>query len=466
MEPSDFARAAAWLIRSNDYEEIARQWIGWNEKTSDEQSALIMRVKQDDKDRPLYALDDSGVATIEIRGPLSKRETFFSFLFGGANYERIGKAFQAAVDDASVKSILFRVDSPGGVLTGLDSLADQVYQARGSKPIVAYADGLAASAAYWIASAADTVIAEKTAQVGSIGVLLVHTDFSEYDRKQGIKTTYLTAGKYKAIGNPDSPLDEFSRSVLQERLDFYYGIFLEAVARNRGVDETAVVSDMADGRVFIGEQALKAGLVDSIGNYEAARERAASMANDGNTRKQGAIKMSEIKTIEALTEKYPSLVAQIVEQAEQNGESKAMETVEQARDGERDRVLDLISAQFGDEAGEKMKTIVESGVTVEQFQAIKGLAGDGGNVQGEKESDEERAAREAALKAIEDSGADNPGADAGATGQNGKDYLTLVAEYKEQHKCGAIEAQTAISKAYPDKKREFLEGQGKLSVAK
>jgi signal peptide peptidase SppA len=116
-----------------------------------------------------------------------------------------------------------------------------------------------------------------TAGIGSIGVLMVHTEYSELDKRVGIKTTHLTAGKYKALGNSAEPLSDLAREALQAELDYIYDIFISAVARNREVSANEVREKMADGRIFIGRQAVDAGLADSVGTFEAALDLAEFM---------------------------------------------------------------------------------------------------------------------------------------------------------------------------------------------
>ena len=101
---------------------------------------------------------------------------------------------------------------------------------------------------------------------------MIHQDFSQYNQKLGIKYTYLSAGKYKTIGNPDEPLSDAAKDVFNEELNYLYNIFVGTVALHRDVEEAEVMSKMADGRVFIGQQAVGSGLVDQVGNFETGRQ--------------------------------------------------------------------------------------------------------------------------------------------------------------------------------------------------
>ena len=167
-------------------------------------------------------------------------------------------------------SVILAIDSPGGEVDGVQALANDVFAARaGSKPIVAVADGVMASGAYWIGSAAEKLyITGDTTAVGSIGVIAKHTDLSKAQEMRGVKVTDITAGKYKAVASPNAPLSQEGRQSIQEIVDHIYSVFVDDVARNRAASSTAVLERMADGRLFLGKNAVQAGLVDGIATLE------------------------------------------------------------------------------------------------------------------------------------------------------------------------------------------------------
>lgn len=207
-----------------------------------------------------------GVAVLPIEGVIAKRMNMFTQISGGTSTQLAAQALQDAINDPAVHSIVLSIDSPGGTVDGTQALADAVLKARSSgKPIVTLADGCMCSAAYWIGSAAQAVyITDSTTQVGSIGVVTSHTDVSGAQAAQGIKTTEISAGKYKRIASQYGPLTSDGRKSIQDSLDYTYSLFVDAVASNRNVSGATVLRDMADGRVFIGKQAVNAGLVDGI----------------------------------------------------------------------------------------------------------------------------------------------------------------------------------------------------------
>jgi signal peptide peptidase SppA len=217
----------------------------------------------DNKRKP-YTVE-GGTAIIPIEGVIGKKMNLFMQISGGTSTQLIGQDFAKAMNDPEVHSILLAIDSPGGTVDGTQALADQIYAARGRKPIIALADGVAASAAYWIGSSADRVYTSgDTTAVGAIGVVARHVDYSQREKSSGIKVTEITAGKYKRIASEHEPLSVEGRASIQEQVDHIYSVFVDNVARNRGVDSQTAADRMGNGKLFLGKRALKAGLVDDV----------------------------------------------------------------------------------------------------------------------------------------------------------------------------------------------------------
>lgn len=210
-----------------------------------------------------------GVAVLPLDGVIAKRANLFSQVSGGVSTELVGRDFRQALADPEVHSIVLNIDSPGGTVDGTQALAALIHGARGTKPVIAYTDGMMASAAYWIGSAADqVVIGGPTPTVGSIGVVAKHVDVSAAEAQRGLRTTEIVAGKQKRVASQYGPLTEDGRKSMQDQVDYLYSIFVDEVAKHRGVAADTVYSDMADGRVFIGRQALDAGLVDGVSTLD------------------------------------------------------------------------------------------------------------------------------------------------------------------------------------------------------
>lgn len=207
-----------------------------------------------------------GTAVLPVHGVMGKKMNLLTSVSGGASTQLIGNYFDEAMNDPEVHSILLHIDSPGGTVDGTETLANQIFAARGKgKPIFALADGMAASAAYWVGSAAEKMYAsERATKVGSIGVVASHVDYSKAEEKEGIKVTEITAGKYKRIASEHAPLTAEGRDAIQAEVDQIYSIFVDDVARNRGVSTEFALENMANGRKFSANDAVKAKLVDGV----------------------------------------------------------------------------------------------------------------------------------------------------------------------------------------------------------
>jgi signal peptide peptidase SppA len=210
----------------------------------------------------------NSVAVLPLFGTIFPRANLMTDMSGATSAETFGKNFAALLKDPGVGAIVIDVNSPGGASYGIEEVSNQIYEARGLKPIIAVANHLMASAAYWIGTAADELVVTPSGDVGSIGVFAVHQDISAALEEMGVKTSLISAGRYKVVGNPYEPLSEEARAVIQASVDETYDAFVEAVARNRGVKSVLVRSDFGEGRVVGAREAVKLGMADSIGTLE------------------------------------------------------------------------------------------------------------------------------------------------------------------------------------------------------
>ena len=206
------------------------------------------------------------VAVIPVHGVIAHR--YFEASSGMTSADEISAMFRRALQSDDVGTILFDISSPGGTVAGVPELAAEIFAARDQKRIVAHANGLMASAAYWIGSQAHEVVMIKSGDVGSIGVYSLHEDWSGYLEKEGIKITALKFGDRKIEGAPWEPLDEEARAEFQSRVNAIGRDFQAAVARGRGVDVADVRRDFGDGRVFGAKEAKKRGLVDRVATFD------------------------------------------------------------------------------------------------------------------------------------------------------------------------------------------------------
>ncbi|SER57883.1 signal peptide peptidase SppA [Rhizobium sp. NFR03] len=228
----------------------------------------------------------SVIAVISVFGIIAQHASEVDDISGpgGTSTERVMRSFRNAMGDASVKAIVLRFNSPGGNVHGVQVLANEIFKARGQKPIIAQVDSLAASAAYWIASACDEIVVTPGGQVGSIGVYGLHRDVSKAAEAQGVKFTFISAGKYKVEGNQYEPLTDEATQALQAQIDDYYRDFTTDVARGRGVKVADVVGGFGEGRVEKDKVAVKLGMADRVATLDETLRRVASMKTTSGPR--------------------------------------------------------------------------------------------------------------------------------------------------------------------------------------
>lgn len=251
-----------------------------------------------------------GIAIIPIYDVLSYRtDTFMSFLFGSSSYDEIAGQFRAALNDPAVKTIILDVNSPGGEVAGLFDLADEIYNARGQKQIIAIANEFAYSAAYALASSADKVYLPRTGGMGSIGVLTVHIDRSGADAKEGLVYTMIYAGDKKVATSGHAPLSDEAKASVQADIDAQYAIFVDLVARNRGLKPSEVRAQQAG--LYRGKGAVEYGLADGILSWGQLMKKLNSKMTKGGTGMKAAMEAIRAIFTERAELKEPEVMASL-----------------------------------------------------------------------------------------------------------------------------------------------------------
>ena len=219
-----------------------------------------------------------GVAVIPIYGTIAPRMNMLSEMSGGTTFETLTAQLEDAMANADVRTIVFDVDSPGGNVAGATEFARAVLKARVTKPIIAQANHLMASAAYWPMACATEIVATPSAMVGSIGVYHMHEDVSEALAKLGVKRTIISAGKYKAEGADGGPLTEEALAHVKGLADAAYNQFTEDISKGRGVKVDKVRNGYGEGRVISAADALAQGMVDRIATLSETLARVTATA--------------------------------------------------------------------------------------------------------------------------------------------------------------------------------------------
>lgn len=224
---------------------------------------------------PLFAILESAVPQLlhaekRIAGPVSANGIIpvtgvlgLNDWFADTDYSVIQRSIQAALDNPAVREITLYVDSPGGSVLGLPETADAIYAANRKKPVNAVVTGIAASAAYWLASQAGTIRMHPSAEMGSIGVLDLSVDVTKALDSAGIKVTPIQSAPFKTERAAFVPLTDAAKAHAQKTVDYWHQQFVSAIRRGRG-DRVSADNHFGDGRMLMAHEALQQDMVDFV----------------------------------------------------------------------------------------------------------------------------------------------------------------------------------------------------------
>jgi signal peptide peptidase SppA len=266
-------------------------------------AAVCARAPIEHKVEARMVSEDAGgeggaVAVIPVYGPIAHRRDVFMAIFGGTATTSLADVFRSMMAHPDVKAVVFDVDSPGGTVYGVSELAREIRAARGRKPIVAVANSMACSAAYWLMSGADEIVGTPSSETGSIGVYAIHVDQSGVAEKMGAKVTVISAGDLKAGASGLTPLTDDEREAMQTRVDDIYDLFVADVAKGRGVSASVVREGYGRGAVLSAQAAKDAGLIDRVATLEetVARLRSGSGRRASTRAEEGADVVAETES--------------------------------------------------------------------------------------------------------------------------------------------------------------------------
>lgn len=260
MRALDAVLGAPWAIQPDALEQII-QIASREHEVSKE---ALEKYRADTVARAETLEQRGPVAILNVSGPLFRRANLFTEFSGATSYDILRRDLQVALDNRDIRSILLNVDSPGGAVNGCGELAKAIFAAE--KPVVAYVGGMCASAAYWLASAAQQILVDDTALLGSIGVMAGIRDTSERDRASGVRDIeFVSSQSPKKNPSPDS---EEGSSSYQKLVDDQAAVFIAAIAKHRGITPELVASDYGQGGVLVGAEAVSAGMADGLGTFE------------------------------------------------------------------------------------------------------------------------------------------------------------------------------------------------------
>lgn len=274
---------AIWAIDSDWAESAYRQLslIGFEAAISlkQEKEAHTHAAPEGAPRPPPYTMVGN-VAVVGIDGPLTKHDTSLSAFMGGTSTTRVRNAMRQAAVDPKVKAIMMRISSPGGHVSGTGDLADDIRSIRDVKPVIAFAEDVMASAAYWIGAQATHLVASPHAEVGSIGAYMRVVDDSAAAEKAGVKIHYVKSTPKKAAGTP--PITDADLKEIQKRVDAGHALFVEGIVAGRG--DKIDAEKVATGEVWSAKDAQALGLVDTVASIDDALAMAQKMAGEGDLR--------------------------------------------------------------------------------------------------------------------------------------------------------------------------------------
>ncbi|SDY72411.1 signal peptide peptidase SppA [Tindallia californiensis] len=218
---------------------------------------------------------ESVVAVLEVSGVITARDTSGVFDEQEYHHDSFLKRLESVYENEDVKAIVLYVNSPGGGVSESDEIFQRIMSLKNEneKPLVVFMDQVAASGGYYIAAPADHIMATRNTITGSIGVIMQSINLHQLAENWGVEDATIKSGELKDLMNPLRNMEEEEREVMQSIIDEMHQFFVEAIVEGRGMD-LEKVEKLADGRIFSGSQALQNGLVDSLGRFEDAVEKA------------------------------------------------------------------------------------------------------------------------------------------------------------------------------------------------
>ncbi|HHG4922453.1 TPA: S49 family peptidase [Pseudomonas aeruginosa] len=259
MRAFELAASQPWLMLPEHLENL----LAIAERMGDPQALVTREGERLNKARTVTVRN--GVAIVPVTGPIFRYANLFTEISGATSTQVLATDIQRALDDPAVRSIVLNIDSPGGVASGINELAELVYEGRKRKRIVTYAGGYLASAAYWIGSAAEEIVIDETAMAGSIGVIVEAVAQPDGPDKP---KRYQVVSRNAPNKRPDVTTEE-GRKKIGETVDALAEVFENKVARNLGVAAERI-PEMGDyGGLLVGATAVQAGLAHRLGSLEA-----------------------------------------------------------------------------------------------------------------------------------------------------------------------------------------------------
>lgn len=370
IEPFQLVSGEAWAITKEGLSRL----ISLSGKTFDDiQSILNMPPNQGNS---LLEMEADGVARIDITGALHRYDNVMTRYFGDTSYESIGAALDLAMESREVKSIILNIDSPGGIVTGLSELGEKIRAASEKKPITAYVGGMAASAAYWLASSTKSITMGETSVVGSIGTYVAYLDDSGWMEQNGLKELV-----FRSSQSPKKNLDpasEEGKAQIQAYIDTLGQMFVETVARNRKTSADDVLQNYGQGDIVVGAEAVKRGMADKIGYYDTALTKAINFKQ-----KNGGYAM----TVEQLKAEFPDVAKALMDEGAAV-ERQRIQSIEELAGSDNSEVVSSVKYD-GKTTAEQTAVLILKAEQKKKADLLEKIVGDAAKIPSVEQKDEQ-----------------------------------------------------------------------------
>lgn len=385
----------------------------------------------------------NGSAIIPIRGVLSNNPSAFERIFFDAvSMSKIRDDVKAAIDDPAVTQVVLDIDSPGGTMAGTQETARMIHGMRGNKKIIAHSSGMMASAAYYIGAAADKIyLSGDNVMAGSIGTIYRHIDQSKQNEAEGLTVTEFVSGKFKNAFSENQPLNKERSEYIQAIVDKSFETFAADLCVFRGIKQ----EQTGQGRVFLGKDAIEAGLVDGFASLEdivRGEVAGARPVNQSKIAAQAAQNEVETMTLEELKAQFPDVYQSAVAEGKTSVDAEVKTAYEKGKSDELARVNGIKAALIP--GHEKLiDALIADGSTVEAAMAAVIKA----------ENDK----RAGVLASIQAAAPAPVAASAPEPEPAEKDFEQMVAEHMTANKSSRGVAVAAVAREFPDIHAAYLE---------
>lgn len=399
-------------------------------------------------DQQEYSVLNGGVALLRLSGVMAPKANLFSQVSGGISTQQAIRQLESADADSRVRSTVLAMDTPGGNVLGVPEFADTIRELSARKPIVVHSSEQLCSGGYWAGSAANAIyISSPVVTVGSIGVVIDRN----FNPSATTQQESVFAGKYKRISKPNEPLSPEARALVQEDVDYVYTLFIDTVASNRGVTIEQVLENMADGRIFRGQQAIDAGLVDGVSTLDALLESMATDPAAYSTRRKAVFAVAALPSPSAGAAPKDKTSTREMENAMPNENGTPAPVTRASLEQDHAAVFAQVSAEFSTLGAKQERERIQAVLAVGEGlpgheKLLNTLAYDGKTTAAEASVSVLAAERQARAAAAAAHAEDAPAAAAASAAppDKGKTKTEQVAEAKAHAKAKGIDFVAAM----------------------